>query len=203
MLFIETLRNKPIFKRGNDIIKDLTSSSLEFSRDVQVVDAGTVSDEMAMRPDLIARVFFRDANKLDYILKFNGISNPFSIDSGDVILVPDYDDMKGTMKSKKAKDSRESKDEVTKKFFDPERLSKKDNKRLEYLRAKSESMENGSKTNLPPNFAEPGAQELKIVDGKVIFGDDVVPNAERCVDPLSKARAKSKILQKKIFKNTR
>jgi len=68
---------------------------------------------------------------------------------------------------------------------------------------KSEQRANGSKTNLPPNFAEPGSKELKVVDGKVIFGGDVVPSSENCVDPLSKARAKSKLIENKIFKNTR
>lgn len=203
MLFIETLRKKPLFKKPDGYVRDLTERSVEFRQDVRVVQADTVSDDLAMRADLLARIYFRDANKLDYLLKFNGISNPFSIAPGDIILVPDQDDMKTVMSPTRLADQSKSKDELKKKFFDPDRLGKKDKKRLDYLQSRSASMANGSQNNLPPNFAEPGAQELRVVDGKVIFGGDIVPNAERCPEPLSKARAKSKILQNKIFKNTR
>lgn len=204
MLLIKVLRNKPVFdKPDGEQIKDLTARSVEFRGDMLVTGTGTLSDDLAMRPDLIAGIYFRNSNKFDYLLKFNGISNPFSINTGDIILVPNDDDMKTALKPIQARDRESSKADVVKKFFDPDRLSKKDKKRLEYLKERSSQLANGSATNLPPNFAEPGSKELRVVDGKVIFGGDVVPSKDKCVDPLSKARAKSKLIENKIFKNTR
>jgi hypothetical protein len=203
MLLIETLRNKPSFSKNGELIKDLTYKSVEFREDMLITDVGVVTEDLVMRADLFAKIYFRNANRLDYLLKFNGISNPFSIDAGDLILIPSEDSMKAAFKPKTEKDRETSRDEVVKKFFDPNRLNKKDKKRLEYLKKKSAEHANGSKTNLPPNFAEPGSKELRVVDGKVVFGGDVVANKEHCPDPLSKARAKSKLIQNKIFKNTR
>lgn len=203
MLLIDTLRIKPEIKVKGEYIKDLTSQSVEFGPNMLVSKTGIVSEDLAMRPDLIAKIYFSDSNKLDYILKFNGISNPFSLDEGDIVLVPGQEDMKTAFKPKIAKNNEDNKTDLVKKFFDPDKLSKKDNKRIDYLAAKSAAMANGSKTNLPPNFAEPGSQELKVVNGQVIFGGDVVPSKENCQDPLSKARAKSKLIENKIFRSTR
>jgi len=203
MLLLDTLRNKPEVQVNGEYIKDMTAQSVEFGPNMLVAKTGIVSEDLSMRADLVSRIYFGNANKLDAILKYNGISNPFSLDEGDIVLIPSKEDMKTAFKPKIAKDNTDAKAELIKKFFDPNKLSKKDNKRLDYLRAKSEQLANGSKTNLPPNFAEPGSKELKVVDGAVVFGGDVVPSAEQCPDPLSKARAKSKLIENKIFKNSK
>jgi len=203
MLLIDTIRNKPEVLVNGEYIKDMTTRSVEFGPNMLVSKTGIVSEDLAMRPDLVSKIYFGDSNKLDHILKFNGISNPFSLEAGDIVLIPSAEDMKTAFKPKVAKDNQTNKDELIKKFFDPDKLSKKDNKRIDYLAAKSAQLANGSKTNLPPNFAEPGSQELKVVNGQVIFGGDVVPSKENCTDPLSKARAKSKLLENKIFKNSK
>ena len=80
-------------------------------------------------------------------------------------------------------------------MFDPAKLTKKDQKRLEYIKKKSEGQ-----TNLPPNFAEPGTNEITIKEGKVIFGDNVVVTKTDCAEPLSRAKVKARLLENKIFK---
>jgi len=203
MLLLDTLRNKPEILVNDEYIKDMTAQSVEFGPNMLVAKTGIVSDDLAMRPDLVARIYFGNSNKLDAILKFNGISNPFSLNDGDIVLVPNQEDMKTAFKPKIGKNNEDAKSDLIKKFFDPNKLSKKDNKRIDYLRAKSDQRANGSQTNLPPNFAEPNSKELRVVDGAVIFGGDVVPSKENCTDPLSKARAKSKLIENKIFKNSK
>lgn len=200
MLLIETLRNKPDIEKNGELIKDLVNTSVEFRGDMFVIGTAVIGEDLVMRSDLVAKEYFRNSNKLDYLLKFNGISNPFAIDAGDVLLIPSDEDMKIAFKPKVDKSADSSQKDVAKKFFDPNRLSKKDQKRLELMKQKSDKLNNGSKTNLPPNFAEPGSQEITVKDGKVIFGNDVVGNKDNCIDPLSKARAKSKLLEKKIFR---
>lgn len=203
MLLLDTLRKKPEVQVNGEYIKDMTAPSVEFGPNMLVAKTGIVSGDLSMRADLVARIYFDNANKLDAILKFNGISNPFSLNEGDIVLVPSKEDMKTAFKQKTSKDNKAAKDELVKKFFDPDKMSKKDKKRIEYLRAKSDARSNGSKTNLPPNFAEPNSKEMRVVDGAVVFGGDVVPSKENCTDPLSKARAKSKLIENKIFRSTR
>lgn len=98
MLLIDTLRNKPQVQVNGEYIKDLTTQSVEFGPSMRVKKTGIVSDDLVMRPDLVAKIYFGNSNKLDAILKFNGISNPFSMDEGDIILVPDPEDMKTAFK---------------------------------------------------------------------------------------------------------
>ena len=40
------------------------------------------------RLDLIAEDQYGDAKQIEYILKFNGISDPFSVQEGDILKIP-------------------------------------------------------------------------------------------------------------------
>ena len=48
----------------------------------------TVRDDEVTRPDLIALEYYGDQTKTDLILKWNGISDPFSLAPGDVLVIP-------------------------------------------------------------------------------------------------------------------
>jgi hypothetical protein len=203
MLLIEGLRKKrEITKPDGTRIIDLTEASYEFRGEMLITGTIVVTEDFEMRPDLVAKQVYGDSNKLDYILKFNGISNPFSLQTGDVLLLVAESDMKNSQT--KQNETQGSKEDIRKRFFDPKRLNKKDQKRLEYIKKKAQSSSgngNASQTNLPPNFAEPGSKEITVKDGKVIFGADVVGNKDNCPVPASRARVKAKLLENKIFKN--
>lgn len=200
MLLIEGLRKKrEITKPDGTKIIDLTEASYEFRGEMIITGTIVVTDDFVMRPDLVARQVYGNSNKLDYILKFNGIGNPFSLDAGQVLLLVSESDMKNSQT--KRNETQGSKEDIRKRFFDPKRLNKKDQKRLEYIKKKSQQSGNASSTNLPPNFAEPGSKEITVKDGKVIFGGDVVGNKENCPVPHSRASVKAKLLENKIFKN--
>lgn len=196
MLLISTLRRKPTVTVGADEIIDLTSPSWNFNSALNIQSTMIVSYDTQMRPDLIAQLYYGDHNKLDYICKFNGIANPFSLEAGQVLFIGDADDLKTAFTETPSSTKGDSKKDIRDKFFDPNRMSKKDSKRLEYIRKKSTSA-----TNLPPNFAAPGNTEITVKDGKVIFGNDVVSNANNCPVPLSRATVKAKLLANNIFKN--
>ena len=203
MLSIESLVKKPsvVNQFGEDII-DLTSPSFIYKRDVTVKSSCIVTDEFEMRPDLVAKIYYGDISKLDYILKFNGISNPFSLERGTILIIGDVTEMKSNFSSPISSTNNNKKtDDLRKKFFDVNRLSKKDAKRLELVRKKSQEFQNPA-SNLPPNMAEIGSKEMTIKDGLVIFGADVVANKDNCPEVLSRAKIKAKLLENKIFKNT-
>jgi len=202
MLLIDTLRGKSEFThpKTNEIIIDLTEASFKFTGPQLITGTVLVTEDFAMRPDLVAKHVLGNQDKFDYLLKFNSISNPFSIDRGDILLLIDETSMK---LSKAIGGTETKKEDIRKRFFDPKRLSKKDQKRLDFIKKKSSTLPNASAQALPPNFAEPGSQEMKVVDGKIIFGGDVVVNKDNCPEPASRARVKAKLLENKIFKNNR
>jgi hypothetical protein len=199
MLSIETLIKKPqTINQNNEQIVDFTAATFIYKRDVRIIGSGIVSDELEMRPDLVARIYYGDVSKLDYILKFNGISNPFSLEKGTTLIIGDQKEMEQNLI---ANSGPEKKQDIRSKFFDKNRLSKKDSKRLELMQEKSKEFTNGA-SNLPPNMADIGSTEVKVKDGVVVFGGDVVANKDNCPEVLSRAKVKAKLLENKIFKNS-
>ena len=55
-----------------------------------IESAHTVSPYEEGRPDLIAAKYYGDVSGLDIILKYNNISNPFSIKSGEILKILFY-----------------------------------------------------------------------------------------------------------------
>ena len=198
MLSIKTLFQKPeSTDRYGDSIIDLTYSTFKFNDNINVIRTGIVSSELEMRPDLVAKIYYKDISKIDYLLKFNGISNPFSLEAGTIVLIADENQIGNCFTGSKTTSEKKQID-IRTKFFDPARLSKKDAKRLALIQQKSQTFVNGA-SNLPPNMADIGSQEIKVKDGVVIFGGDVVANKKDCPTVLSRAVLKSKLIEKRIF----
>lgn len=199
MVSIEALRRKPSITVNDELIVDLTAPSFVFNSPLKVTGTVMAADDVEMRPDMIAKIMYGDSNKIEHVLKLNSVSNPFSIESGQIFLKGDLTEIKSAYAAP-LKTDQTSSQSIIDRFFDPKKLSKKDAKRLEYIKKKSASLDNASSTNLPPNFAKPGDKEMTIKDGKVIFGNDVVGSAAQCAEPLSRAQAKAKLLENRIFR---
>lgn len=194
MLNITTLVYKNKFTKEGDVnILDLTKSSLEFKGNIRITKTIIVSSEFVMRPDLIAHAVYGDANKLDYILKFNNISNPFSIAEGDILVIPDVSDMGDAFRMPDVDDA----DIIKAKHIDIIQVTTvKDKKRIEMLKAKAK------KDNiLPPNITKPGDKSIRYTNGKIILGGDITSaNKKNCETNISRAKIKEKILMNKIFR---
>lgn len=91
--FDYSIDNKPIIKdkKGNEIV-DLTKSI--FGKDTTAnVDytSYAISDKFSMRPDLVSIAHYGIDSGTEMILKWTGISNPFSIDKDDIMRIPNYE----------------------------------------------------------------------------------------------------------------
>lgn len=197
MITLDTLRKKPEYIDSNgDLSIDLSAGVWQFSGQIDIINMAVVTQETEMRLDLVSKVIYGDSNKVDYLMKFNGISNPFSIYAGQVIIAGDPGQLSNSIgQIQTGVDIEGNRADIRSTLFDPAKLTKKDQKRLEYIKKKSEGQ-----TNLPPNFAEPGTNEITIKEGKVIFGDNVVVTKTDCAEPLSRAKVKARLLENKIFK---
>ncbi len=197
MLFLETLLKKRYFTKPNgDTVVDLTKSSIntrvESPTEVNVV---MVTEDFAMRPDLVAKTVYGDDSKLDFLLKYNGISNPFSLNTGDILMVPDPFQMARRFMVPLADETADYNVSISEfKYIDQNATP--DNKRLALLQQKAKNKE-----LLPPNVNQPGDTNIKYKNGKIVFGEDVTTiSKENCPETLTRARVKEKLLNSQIFK---
>lgn len=209
MLLIEILYNKPYFvKDDGTMIIDLTLGGVKYTNYPQIKSVQYVDQDMAMRPDLVSAAIYGNQSKLDHILKYNSISNPFSLDENMPLLIPDQDDMNSQF-IKPTKDpnsldirkpSLKDKAKNIKLFPGIEKPT-----RLDFLKKKAESTKKRLSGNadpgviLPPNVNRPGAQNIKFSNGNIIFGADVTAiSKNNCPEVLSATIIKEKLMSQKI-----
>lgn len=115
------------------------------------------ADEVG-RIDLISISEYGSHDYVDYILKFNGISNPFSINAGDMLTIPSLDSGKKIFKlSIESSDKNPIRDQ----FINTKRLPVKDANRIKYLSKKY------NKEILPPNILRTGETNITVSNGEI------------------------------------
>jgi len=120
-----------------------------------------VSQFNSGRPDLIALDEYGDASKADIILKFNGISDPFSILEDEIIKIPRLD-----FPFRRLERIVSHKENLVKQqFVETKRLSKKDQRRADAMKKKY-----NKETLLPPNVIAIDKKTFKFEAGAIIFG---------------------------------
>ena len=146
----------------NDKLR-MTEPSVLFTKFQKILGTHTVNSDEVGRPDLISVKYYGSPDYVELILKWNNISNPFSIDTGDTLEIPDND---GAFKEwKPIKDIGvldQDKNTIRDQFVNNKRLTVKDQKRIEYLQKKAAQKENGSKQILPPNILKNGDSNISI-----------------------------------------
>ena len=146
----------------------MTEPIIIFNNNVKTIATHTVTADEIGRIDLIANAYYRNLDKAELILKYNNISNPFSINEGDILLIPD--DRLPLVKWKRVNPM--ASDEISElnirdQFINSKRLTERDAKRVEYLKRKAAQKANGSSEILPPNILKPGEKNIIIENGKI------------------------------------
>jgi hypothetical protein len=150
------------------------------------------------------------------LLKVNSISNPFSLDSNEVLFIPDYESQNSIIRSP----SEDAKSDIRKTFRKDlqDRISKISDGRKEYLNALaiSEQAEAGvgvgvgpggsgasTQVPLPPNVIQPGEEEgqFKVENGRLIFGSNVGVCRTNIQQNKSAATIRSRFAQRQIFES--
>jgi len=163
-----TLELKPFSIDGSKII--LTTPTVVFASDTSIIAEHTITEDQIGRMDLISLKYYTDANYVDFILKWNNISNPFILNIGDVIEIPYHKSvLKTVIPVKILQTSTESASNasIRNQFIDTKRLPIKDAKRIEYLQRKAAQKVNGSKQILPPNILKEGENHISIGNGTI------------------------------------
>jgi len=178
-MFKNSIDEKPFFTRPDgEKIRDLTQTIFELkNRNYIAYNVYKVPREYRMRPDLISKSVYNDSAYAELILKYNGISNPFSINEGDIILIPDLDSAQEKLKVPGigSKTDRASKIRDSYKYIDPLKRPKKADETKKYdERSLRSTISAGA---LPPNIAAEGEEPFSKRGGRVYFGE----GAETCL----------------------
>jgi len=192
MLNFRILLNKEsITKLNGEVVVDLIRRSVSFLG--IKLDSGMkylVTEDTAMRSDLIANAYYQDSSICDLLLKYNGYSNPFSIDVNDIITIPDVQDLSNFVKPGTLLEIGKPRKKKATNVFQP--TTKKDKRRLNFLIKKA-----GAAAPIPPNIAINNG--VTISNGKIIFGTDVTNiKKEDCPEPISRTKLKESLLKNKI-----
>jgi hypothetical protein len=196
---------KPFILKGgdNEVIIDLTYPSIRYNYDPYIIGIYAVNEHTEMRPDVVSQSVYGSDTFWDLLLKFNSISNPFSLCKKDRLLIPSLDDMRDNLASNgernvNAAAIRSQYIDVSKKAKQDPKLAKLEMKRREAQKKKAEKIGVASTNNLPPNIAEEGDREIIIKGGKVQFGPNIAKGKAECEVPLSKSEFLAKLIKNKL-----
>jgi hypothetical protein len=124
------------------------------------------------RLDLLAYDAYGDVNAMDILMKFNQITNPFSIELYDVIAVPDEESARTFYKKEKLATPQMVKDTKAL-FIDPTRASKKDQARIKQLQELANKRANGAAEVKPTNLLRQGEVPFSTDGTRLIFAPSV------------------------------
>lgn len=221
------LEQKPqITKNGvqmYDFFEPSYKSGIEYSR---VEDIGYVTEYMESRGDLFSSVYSYNEQDEYHILKYNRISNPFSLKRGMYLAIPEINDIESFFYTKaKRKENNpqieDSKDFIKKQLIDQYNPFTKEgitttsfesfkNKysRLEEEKKLEESkklQKGNSKDNsnlLPPNFSDKNRKEVTVTpNGTIILGTSVADTKSSCGEKtLTKAELINSLIKNRIVR---
>ena len=129
---------------------------------VPIIATHIVKEDEVGRPDLISLEYYNTDSKTDIILKWNGISDPFSLSPGEELEIPTDE----VPFYKLDRPSKFEDNKIKNEFVQGKKLSKKDLARIEALKKKY-----NKEVLLPPNVIAVGKKNFKFTaDGNVILG---------------------------------
>lgn len=134
-----------------------------------------VREEFQMRPDQLAFQSFGDTNYTGSLLKINGISNPFALKEGTLIVAPRKDRIDASFDLKNADIKKSNTDQNPNKNFRDAQEQKKfkiSNSRQDFLDRKNRA-KNPPAQILPPNILQPGERQTLRTNAVIAFGPDV------------------------------
>lgn len=165
----EPVNDKPGFGIWN-----LTQSSVDYTSGTSLDDFFIVTEYYQMRPDIIAALKYGDHGKVGSLLKFNGISNPFAVMEGNVLLIPNSKSIDDSFNRKKLVNQSQSssntntntnQNTVFKKNQESKKFKVSDARR-KFLEQKVKNQPN---IVLPPNVLQPDDKTIMKENGFLIF----------------------------------
>ena len=156
-MFTHSIDDKPhiIDDKGNEIVDLAASMFKESAAQIQTYTVKRMSSFFEMRPDLVSNTEYGTPKNTEFILKYSGISNPFSLKDDDILMIPNETEAEartsdlGTVKDSTPYDN----------------LKKK-----EIKSGVQNDLESGD--YIVPYISEDGTTAVTIRNGRMYFGED-------------------------------
>ena len=197
MLIIDIIDNKINNTINGQEILDLITPA--FSPDTEIGYSGVyvTTQEMVMRADLASQTFCGDTAAVGTLLKINSISNPFSLNYGEILYVPDTSTVSSLPNKPQITQKNDIRETFRKQLQD--RISQISEQRKNYLN--SVEISDATQVPLPPNVAQPGGDQFVVKNGKLIFGSNIGVCRTNIQQNKSVATIKSRLAQNLIFES--
>ena len=165
-----TLKNKLIIDKTGEGYWDLTAPSFIYDSDLGVKSLHYVMPDQVGRMDKISYKYFGSSEFIDAICVVNNIFNPFSVNEGDILVIPNLS-REDLVYKRPNPASRPN--EVQEAYVDTGRQSEKDQSRIQRLIQKAKTKESGVKQPMPPNMLQPGQESKTYSGGKIQLGTNL------------------------------
>lgn len=183
MIEIDTLaRNKTIFNPNRGLMEqgigiwDLTRSSVSFSLiNLKIQSFINLTEDAQMRPDLVALQSYGSLAYTGSLMKINGISNPFSIQTGTVFAIPVQDRIDAAFDQKKtllAQNNTSSNPNSAFRRSQENKAFKVSQSRKSFLEAQV-GIKSPTPQAIPPNLLQEGEVQTLKTPGFISLGPSV------------------------------
>jgi len=165
-----TLKNRLIIDKSGEGYWDLTAPSFIYESDLGVKALHYVMLDQIGRIDKISEIYFGSGEYIDAICVVNNIFNPFSVNEGDILVIPNLS-RKDLVYKRPDPASRPN--EAQEAYVDTGRQSEKDQSRIQRLIEKAKGSESGVDQPMPPNMLQPGQVSKTYEGGKIKLGTNL------------------------------
>lgn len=110
-MYENVIDKKGFITKDNERIVDLTTSIFKQLKSTDILyNIYRVPESMVMRPDLLSLAEYDSDEYTDIILKYNNISNPFSLNKDDIIFLPTINTIDNDIEDANSKSNSEMSD---------------------------------------------------------------------------------------------
>ncbi len=162
-----TLKNRLTVDKTGEQYFDLTAPSFKYIAEQGVKALHYVTVDQEARVDKISEIYFGTGQYVDAICIVNNIFNPFSLQEGDILVIPNLNQL-DLLYRRPNPASRPS--ETLAQYVNTDRQSVQDQSRIQRLIQKAKTKKDGVKTPIPPNMLQQGQDAKTAEGGKIQLG---------------------------------
>jgi hypothetical protein len=165
-----TLKNKLVDEKTGEFYYDLTAPSFIYDPTLGIKALHYVLPDQIGRIDKIANLYFGNSEYVDAICIINNIFNPFALEEGTVLIIPN---MNRPDQVYKRPNPASRPTPTIQQYTDTGRQTQKDQSRVQRLIEKAKAKKSGVNTPLPPNMLQPGQSAKEFTDGEIKLGTNL------------------------------
>ena len=164
------LKNRLIIDETGEGYWDLTAPSFIYDYELGVRALHYVLPDQIGRIDKISEIYYGSGEFVDALCIVNNIFNPFSVNEGDILVIPNLS-RKDLVYKRPNPASRPN--EVQEAYVDTGRQSEKDQARIQRLIEKAKQSPAGVSQPMPPNMLQPGQESKTYEGGSIQLGTNL------------------------------